>query len=238
MKPRVTSWAVGMPKNVQLSRRRFSSRNRVVPYQTRKISSRSPEISFDDQRAAEPDQEQRAEDPRDRLVQEQRVEVGRLGEPLVQGTPRSGGRSRSLIPHGRVVGGPYSSWLKKFPQRPIACMTNRPGATTSAHCGKLWCLQRMYSHAAIVPVTIPPGTPSPVNPANARAVGLDRDRQERRERVGLVQLPLVDDVVQPAADQGRDRDDDQSRSRRALVQPAEPASRRITTSRRRPGPTA
>jgi hypothetical protein len=37
------------------------------------------------------------------------------------------------IPQGRFVGAPYSSWLKKFPQRPMACIANSPGATASAH---------------------------------------------------------------------------------------------------------
>jgi hypothetical protein len=41
------------------------------------------------------------------------------------------------MPQGSVVGGPYSSWLKKLPQRPIACMRNRHGATMSAHAQKL-----------------------------------------------------------------------------------------------------
>ena len=36
------------------------------------------------------------------------------------------------IPHGSVVGGPYSSWLKKLPQRAMACIVNSPGATMSA----------------------------------------------------------------------------------------------------------
>ena len=46
------------------------------------------------------------------------------------------------IPHGRFVGGPYSSWLKKFPSRPIACIANRAGATTSAQRQNDWCFQR------------------------------------------------------------------------------------------------
>ena len=33
------------------------------------------------------------------------------------------------IPQGRSVGGPYSSWLKKLPQRAIACMISRPITT-------------------------------------------------------------------------------------------------------------
>ena len=36
------------------------------------------------------------------------------------------------MPHGSFVGVPYSSWLKKFPQRAMACITNSPGATMSA----------------------------------------------------------------------------------------------------------
>ena len=37
-----TTCAVGTPKNVQLSWRSVSRKNRVSPYQTKKISSRSP----------------------------------------------------------------------------------------------------------------------------------------------------------------------------------------------------
>ena len=60
------------------------------------------------------------------------------------------------MPHGRLVGGPYSSWLKKFPRRPIACITNRPGAMTSAHFANDWCQRRVMYQAAMVPVMIPP----------------------------------------------------------------------------------
>ena len=52
------------------------------------------------------------------------------------------------MPHGRPVGGPYSSWLKKFPHRAIACMTNAPRATTSAHLQKLWCHRRRTTISA------------------------------------------------------------------------------------------
>ena len=41
-KPSETTCAVGTPKNVQLSWRRVSRKNRVSPYQTKKVSSRSP----------------------------------------------------------------------------------------------------------------------------------------------------------------------------------------------------
>ena len=77
------------------------------------------------------------------------------------------GTGMIVIAVAALVGGPYSSWLKKLPQRPIACMTNSPGATTSAQRKKLWCVRRTYHAPAIVPVMIPPGTPRPVNPANA-----------------------------------------------------------------------
>ena len=60
------------------------------------------------------------------------------------------------MPHGRFVGGPYSSWLKKFPQRPIACITNSPGAMTSAQRRNDTFQRRVTKYAAIVPVMIPP----------------------------------------------------------------------------------
>ena len=60
----------------------------------------------------EPDKERRTEDARDRLIQEQRVEPrGQLGQrrTWVDIEPM-GAFDRD--PHGNVVGGPYSSWLK------------------------------------------------------------------------------------------------------------------------------
>ncbi len=81
---------------------------------------------------AHPQQEQHAEEARERLVEEQRVEPGRPRRTRGTGRRRSGGCSRSGCPTGSVVGGPYSSWLKKLPQRAMACIRNRPGATMSA----------------------------------------------------------------------------------------------------------
>ena len=102
------------------------------------------------------------------------------------------------MPHGRVVGGPYSSWLKKLPSRPVACITKIPGATMSAQRQTETRWRRARTSTAIAPVTKPPKMPEP-------AVR----RQEDLDRVGGVELPLVDDVVQPAADERGDRDDDQ-----------------------------
>ena len=42
------------------------------------------------------------------------------------------------MPHGAVVGGPYSSWLKKLPQRATNSIANRPGAITSAQAQNDW----------------------------------------------------------------------------------------------------
>src|SRR3954454_18302730 len=76
-------------------------------------------------------------------------------------SPTRGGRWIA-IPQGRFVGGPYSSWLKKFPQRPTASMTNRPGTMTSAQRRNDWCQRRVITYAAIVPTMIPPYTPRPL----------------------------------------------------------------------------
>jgi hypothetical protein len=54
------------------------------------------------------------------------------------------------------------------------------------------------------------------------AVRLDRDREDRRDRVVRVEVPLVDQVVDAAADQRRDRDDDHPRPDDVLVEAAEP----------------
>ena len=68
---------------------------------------------------------------------------------------------------------------------------------TSAHFANDWCQRRvMYQRRD-------GAGDDPAVDAEAR-VG----RQDDLERVVLVQVPLVDDVVQPAADQRRDRDDD------------------------------
>ena len=54
--------------------------------------------------------------------------------------------------------------------------------------------RRAYHQAAIVPVMMPPYTPSPEYGGRMIFIGSF-----------CVQVPLVDDVVQPATDQGRDR---------------------------------
>jgi hypothetical protein len=66
------------------------------------------------------------------------------------------------MPHGRFVGGPYSSWLKKLPSRPAACMTKIPGATMSAQRHAETRYQRARTSTAIAPVTNPPKMPSPL----------------------------------------------------------------------------
>jgi hypothetical protein len=46
------------------------------------------------------------------------------------------------MPQGRLVGEPYSSWLKQLPQRAIACIAKSPGATASAQDRNDWRFQR------------------------------------------------------------------------------------------------
>src|SRR4051794_19909744 len=60
------------------------------------------------------------------------------------------------MPHGRVVGGPYSSWLKKLPQRAMACIVNRAGAMMSAQRQNGTRRQRAYTTTAMNPAAIPP----------------------------------------------------------------------------------
>ena len=102
-----------------------------------------------------------------------------------------------VMPHGRSVGGPYSSWLKKLPQRPMACITKMPGRDDVCPLP-----ERLVPEAQDHRRRDDPGQ-DPAVDAEAR-VGRHHDR----EKVVLVPLPLVDDVVQAAADEGRDRHDD------------------------------
>ena len=134
MKPSVTIRAVGTPKNVQLSTRKPSSANRVRPYHTRKISRRSPGTSRELARRASQISTIAPAIPDSDSYRNSgwKCVVSGYVTRSVYGATRWA--ASILIPHGRVVGGPYSSWLKKLPQRPIACMTNRAGAIASAHC--------------------------------------------------------------------------------------------------------
>ena len=78
------------------------------------------------------------------------------GGYIVQGYGATRWAQSMVMPHGRSVGGPYSSWLKKLPQRPMACMTNRPGAMTSAHFQNGCFQYRRMTKADDDPVRIPP----------------------------------------------------------------------------------
>ena len=166
MKPRVTIWAVGIPKNVQLPLRRNSRTNRVVPYQMKKIPSRSP--GNEPLRVAgEPDQDKGAEEPGQRLVQEQRMEVrrrdrvvdARVGGDAVGAVDRDAPRQRRrravqlLV---EEVAEPADRLHHE--QRRRHDVGPDPEASFQ---------RRVRNQAAIVPVMIPPGTPSPVNPENA-----------------------------------------------------------------------
>src|SRR5436189_2588659 len=157
--------ATGTPKNVQLSARNVSRKNRTTPYQTKKTSSRSPvrsrlrrwkpiQMSVTAPSAPEIDSYRKS---------------GWKNWPSVSVGAEPGGQAYAAtrwaqsigMPHGSVVGGPYSSWLKKLPQRAMASIVNRPGATMSAQRRKSCRLYRTYTNAATVPNAIPPYTPNP-----------------------------------------------------------------------------
>ena len=101
------------------------------------------------------------------------------------------------MPHGSVVGVPYSSWLKKLPQRAMACITNRPGRDDVGPA---------QERDLLVARVQARGDRARDDPAVDAEAGVRR--QEDLDRVVLVQRPLVDDVVGAAADERRDRDDD------------------------------
>ena len=107
-------------------------------------------------------------------------------------------RQSMAMPHGRSVGGPYSSWLKKFPMRP----------------GELHEEDARRDDVRPAPERDPVVADEVDHRERARDEAAEDAeaavrRQDDLQGVVGVQLPLVDDVVEPAADQRRDGDDDQ-----------------------------
>ena len=196
-----TICAVGTPKNVQLSAR-GASPARTGRCRTRRRRPGAGRPAAAACEAWKPIQIRTSapsapESDSYRKSGWKRVEVSGQGA-----APGSRGRAairwaQSIgIPHGSVVGEPYSSWLKKLPQRAMACIVNRPGAMMSA--------QRRNGAACSARTGTPRSSRcDPAVDAEPRV-----RRQEDLDRVVLVERPLVDDVVQPTADQRRDRDDD------------------------------
>ena len=88
--------AVGTPKKSQLSALSDSTTNRTLPYQMKKTRSRSPGSEPAGEASGEPDQDERAEQAGERLVQEHRLEV------LAEGRGRIGA-GRAGIPLGPVL---------------------------------------------------------------------------------------------------------------------------------------
>ena len=134
-------WAIGTPKNVQLSARRASRPNRTTPYQMKNTASRSPVRRRRAYRRARNSSTSR---PRKPDTDSYRNSGWKCCPSVAFGSEPAGQAYWTIrcehwiaIPHGRFVGGPYNSWLKKFPQRAMACIVNRPGATMSAHIQKL-----------------------------------------------------------------------------------------------------
>ena len=61
------------------------------------------------------------------------------------------------MPHGRLVGGPYSSWLKKLPRRADRLHHEQAGRDRRPPTSQNdWCQRRVMYQAAMVPVMIPP----------------------------------------------------------------------------------
>ena len=102
------------------------------------------------------------------------------------------------MPHGASVGGPYSSWLKKLPQRAMPCAKSVPGDHS---------IER-EPQVELLPAGVdddPDERPEHSAVQAQARVG----RQEDRDRVVLVEVPLVDHVVQPTTQEGEDADDQQ-----------------------------
>src|SRR4029077_5410891 len=101
--------AVGTPKNVQLPVRSPSRANRVTPYQMKKIQSRSPGPSAAERRAASHRSTRAPAIPDSDSYRNSGwkwIDSGKEGEHAYWAIRWA---QSILIPHGRAVGGPYSS---------------------------------------------------------------------------------------------------------------------------------
>ena len=197
---------IGTPKNSQLSSRNVSSRNRVsaVPdEEDQQQVARSQSFACPE---SEVDQEQRPEDAADRLVQEQRVEPRRrLGE-------RRAGVDRQSM---RTVDGDAPRQRRRRPVQLLVEVVAPP--TDGLHHEQGRCHDvRPPSERHAPSARVPPGRQRAGDDATVHAETRVR-RQDDRDRVVGVQVPLVDDVVEPAADQRRDGDDDDPVARDVLV---------------------
>ena len=86
MNPTETIWAVGIPKNVQLPRPQVSRTNRVSPVPDEEDQEQVAGHEPGRPPPSEPDEDERPDQPGQRLVEEQRVEVGRRhGKAVPQG---------------------------------------------------------------------------------------------------------------------------------------------------------
>ena len=110
------------------------------------------------------------------------------------------------MPHGASVGGPYSSWLKKLPQRAMPWAKSVPGMTVS----------RPRLNRDLLPAGVQDDPDGRTENAAEHAQPAEADRaarsdgQDRAQRVLAVDLvPLVDHVVEPATDERQDEDDDE-----------------------------
>ena len=212
-----TTWAVGTPKNVQLSARSVSSTNRTMPYQMKKIRSRSPARSR--RRRWKPSQI-RTSAPRTPEIDSYRNsgwKCGRLGELGRAGVRRDAvgavDRDAPRQRRRRAV----QLLVEEVAPAAIACIVNSAGRDDVGPAQERSVLQRTYRNAAIGAGDDPAVDPE----AGIR-------RQDDLEQVVLVELPLVDDVVEPAADQRRDGDDDHPVADELGVLAGLPAMRTMT----------
>ncbi len=202
--------AVASPPTVQLLERSGSSRKRVVPYQTKKSRVMSPGRSQRTRRAIS----RRTIAPTAPEMDSYRNSGWKwvsTGVVPSGGQAQSGGPVDALDrdPPGEIGRGPVELLVEEV--APAGHRLHHEEAGRDA----VGPGQEGLALPAHVDVGHDEAGDDPAVDAQA-AVG----RQDDRGQVVLVAVPLVDDVVEAAADQSRDGDDDHAVDQEAGVQPA------------------
>ena len=199
MKPSDTTWAVGTPKNSQLSWRNVSSANRTTPYQTKKTSRMSPGRSRSRRWYPIQIRTMAPTTPEIDSYRNKRVEAGRrLREARA--------RVDVLEPVGAVDRDAPGQGRRAAVQllvEPVPPPRDRLHDEQAGRDDVGPAQERDALVAGVEERRDRAGDDPAVHPeARVR-------RQEDLDRVGPVQrVPLVDDVVGAAADEGGDGDDD------------------------------
>ena len=181
-----------------------------MPYQMKKIEQQIPGAEPVRVLPAQPEQEHQADHRGERLVEEQRLEMLAEGRVGIRAC-RAEVRCHPMLALDRDPPGQVGLRSVELLVEEVAQSADRLHREQGRRNDV-----RPAPEGLAFPAQVQPGrdgaNQQPTVDAQAaepgeriRAIGRPPDRQQDRQRVVLVERPLVDDVVQPAADQRGDR---------------------------------